>query len=1181
MKKADQALQFIKKILQYPYVVIVCALLTPTAPADAIELSETPMFARILPPPANIMFILDDSGSMNFDILVRGGYDGSFPNPGNPMGQRGFCYLFDDAGDNAYSVSSQPDWYAGSEGRKYWKSQWHSINAMYYNPGVSYSPWPSYGSTVFENADPNKPKSHPARPDGFSLDLDGLSFSVGGVNVPHAHYFVYSTVAQRAYLVVLGKADSSIKHYAVTVTGTGLAEKVSALSLDTAPPSDVAAVRTYDAERQNFANWFAYHRRREFTAKNAMANVLQALGDVRVGIYGINRRIVSPLQPVRIARGASVLDSTALLLDLLYRYQSEGGTPLKEGLAAVGRYYKENNGILGSASGPKPYGSLGEGAACQQSFAVILTDGYYSDLAYKPASVGNADGDNGRPYADAYANSLADIAMYYYENDLNALPDLVPASRFDKATHQHMATYAVAFGVSGSLNPADYDADLNHTISGQPISWPEVDTDRSPQTIDDLWHATVNGRGKFFSAGNPQELASAMNDLMNALSEILMGSASPVTVNGDFLYGRIRNNTYVYQGSYSNKDDEWSGDLRAFSLDPGSGDIVAHPVKWSAAQQLESREWDQRLITTFKGGRGVPFASGHLSDSQRAALGADPENMIRYLRGAHVSGWRPRSKKLGDIVNSAPVFEDGVVYCGANDGMLHAFNAETGQELFAHIPGLVFEDLRLLADPGYSHRFYVDLTPNIKKGAGILGGLAQKTLLVGGLGRGGKGYFGLDITGAKSLSTESELADRVLWEFPGSADPDMGYSFSKAVTVPSNSAVHPWVVIFGNGYNSESGKSALYIVSPASGELIKRIVADPGPENGLSSPVAVDATYDGRVDFVYAGDLHGKLWKFDLSDKNADQWKVAYSRDMSPQPLFQAKGPAGSTQPITTRPDVMHHPDRHGFIVCFATGKYLGDSDLDDSSVQSVYGIWDYGDRVYTLKSKKWSDDDDREYIGRFDRGESPALSNQPAKAGLLRQQQKVFTVHSGGSDYRVRLIGNSEPSWEVKPDPDHGTRQKPDPSDSVDNHVGYYFDLNAGERVISDVMIRGGHLLAIGFTPSRDPCGPGGDSIFMEVNAFTGGTAGGALFDISGDREIDDRDLVRIDFNADGISEALAPCGIGFMGNLQPPSILQLGNNPKNPLEVKYMSSSTGRIEKLIEKAPKLGVTYWMEVHY
>jgi hypothetical protein len=233
------------------------------------------------------------------------------------------------------------------------------------------------------------------------------------------------------------------------------------------------------------------------------------------------------------------------------------------------------------------------------------------------------------------------------------------------------------------------------------------------------------------------------------------------------------------------------------------------------------------------------------------------------------------------------------------------------------------------------------------------------------------------------------------------------------------------------------------------------------------------------------------------------------------------------------------------------------------------------------LKTKKWSDDDDSEYIGKFNRGSSPELSNQPITVKLLRQEQRIVTVQRGGVENRIRVLSGSKPVWETKSDDDHSSRQKPNPSDSADNDVGYYFDLNSGERVISDVIIRNGNLIAIGFTPSKDPCGPGGLSIFMELNAFTGGTVGGAVFDISGDRDINEKDIVKIDLDENGVTEELAPSGIEFMGNLQTPSILQLGNNPKNPLERKYMSSSTGRIEQLTEKAPKLGVTYWMEVHY
>ena len=1152
----------------------------PWAPraAAGIDLSDTPMFTRILPPPANIMFLLDDSGSMNFEMLVTGQYDGSFPNPDKSAADlaidpHGFCYLFDDVGDNVYKSYSQPDWYAGQEGRKLWQTQYYQTNAMYYNPNVTYAPWPSYGSVTFTNADADTPRSHPVN-GSYTLDLEGTSYTVGTVNVPHARYVVYSASQSTHYLVVLDKASSSKKYYTFTVTGSGLAGKFSALTLESSPPADALSGRGYSEERQNFANWFTYYRRREFVAKNALAHVIKGLSQVRVGIYGINKKVVLPLADVNVTQGAVVSDATNTLLEKLYPYQSAGGTPLKGGLKTTGSYFRDNTGTLDTKTGPLPYGTAADGASCQQSFTIILTDGYYDDLG--TTLDGNSDGDNGAPYADAHADSLADIAMYYYETDLNALSNQVPKNKYDWATHQHMATYAVAFGVSGTLNPADYDADFRHKITKNLIQWTVPSSSYKPEAVDDLWHATVNGRGKFFNAGNPMALTSALNELMNAISEILVGSSSSVTVNGDYLYGKVGSNTFIYQALYSSKDGEWTGDVKAYPVDAVTGAVLANAPKWSAAEQLEVKEWDKRLIATFDGAGGVPFLEGTLSDSQRAVLGSDPGNKVKYLRGGEVSGYRYRSQKLGDIVNSAPVFLDDVIYAGSNDGMLHAFDAGTGAEIFAYMPNLVFGNLKLLTDPAYTHRFYVDLTPTVKKGKSVLVDGTTSTLLVGGLRNGGKGYFGLNVTSSKSITTETELATRVLWEFPKTSDPDMGYSFSKPVIVKSNSTAHPWVVIFGNGYNSDNGQSALYIINPKTGALISRIYAGTGPDNGLSTPIAVDVTYDEKADFVYAGDLKGNLWKFDLRAENFSDWKVASQKDNIPQPLFQAKGPGGTPQPITTRPDVMYHPDKHGFIVCFGTGKYLGESDYTDTSLQSVYGIWDYGDTVYDLRTRQWSGDDDREFVGAFaSRTGSPQLSNQPGKVTLLKQKQGVFTVKIGGIDRRLRFLSGTKPVWATETDPD--SLENPNPSSIQDNHVGYYFDLEASERVISDVIIRNGLLLAIGFTPNNDRCGPGGNSMFMEINAFTGGTAGSSLFDITDDLKIDSADLVNVNFN--GTPEDLAPSGMEFFGNIQPPAILGLPGNDQR--EKKYLSSSTGNIELLHEKGPKLGVTYWMEVRY
>ncbi len=248
--------------------------LSPVAASAEIELADTPMFTRVLPPPANIMFLLDDSGSMNFEFMVKGGFDGSF-NPIDPT-VRGYCYLFDDLGDNMYSQTTYSSWYAGSEGRKYWKTQYFNTNVMFYNPNVTYAPWPSYGSVEYNDADKDNPQSHPNN-SSIKIYLENTSYTVGAINVPHSRYVLYDPAANKKYLTILDKGTSTKKYFEISTTVVGIEEKISALTPLGSLPAGLDSSRDYHAERQNFANWFTYHRRREFTAKNALASIIKSL----------------------------------------------------------------------------------------------------------------------------------------------------------------------------------------------------------------------------------------------------------------------------------------------------------------------------------------------------------------------------------------------------------------------------------------------------------------------------------------------------------------------------------------------------------------------------------------------------------------------------------------------------------------------------------------------------------------------------------------------------------------------------------------------------------------------------------------------------------------------------------------------------------------------------------------
>jgi type IV pilus assembly protein PilY1 len=612
--------------------------------------------------------------------------------------------------------------------------------------------------------------------------------------------------------------------------------------------------------------------------------------------------------------------------------------------------------------------------------------------------------------------------------------------------------------------------------------------------------------------------------------------------------------------------------VKAYGINTTTGEVITTSYQWSAADELETTDWDTgRIIATYSdsGSSGIPFRYGSLTATQQNQLDADAttaQNILNFLRGdasneeSNGGPFRDRYWRLGDLVHSSPVFNNGVLYTGGNDGMLHAFSASDGTELFAYVPNLVFENLSQLADTEYTHQYYVDLTPTVKYVDSL-----DKTILVGGLAKGGRGYYALDISNATSITSETALAGKVLWEYGG--DDDLGYTVSKPIIVESNDSSVGAIVIFGNGYSSVNEHAMLYILNPWTGAVIKKIDTGVGSCNGLSSPVAIDVDYDQIVDYVYAGDLKGNMWKFDLTASSSGSWDVAYESGGTPKPIFQAKGPGGAIQPITTKPDVMWHCEKDGYLVLFATGTYMGETDVSDTSVQTIYGIWDYGDSVYNRSEGAWSDDDNSEYLGSFNRGSTPELSNQPDTVTLLQQTQVFYDVVAGKL---LRVLSDNEAMWETVTDSD--TNQLSNPSNATANHAGWYFDLPiSGERVVVDAMIRGGKAIVVSFYPETAPCGSGGYSIVHEIDACTGARLTEPQFDINDDGVIDEGDLINIGTVEDPIM--VAPSGVQEEGRLQPPAILGMGDT-----EMKYFSSSSGTIAVVMEKAVSLGITYWRE---
>jgi VCBS repeat-containing protein len=1160
-----------------------------------VDLADYPLEVNTATSPANIMLAIDDSGSMDWEIMTTDGDDGLFW-----IGNDNYYYLYESDdnvwGDSVWPVLGQFSANAAKDAqnevqRRMWKARWAGYNVVYYNSAYEYEPW--YGEP---NADVNTPKAHPLQAGATpNLDLNATFFSRFGTDISYAHYYVKSASTGQVYLVEL---DGTINYYSLTIDAADVVTDLTPIT-GAAVPADIQTGRSYAEERQNFANWYSFYRKRWLAAVAAMTKVIPTLSGVNLGWRTINGNSVQPVLPVRVPGEA---DNTVALIDKLKEFRlvrNPAQTPLRDGLDKIGYYFHmtQTTGSLEAELTTSPILTDGRGA-CQHNFVIIFTDGSWNGGA---AGYNNVDGDKGAPYADGYPNTLADIAMHYYMQDLApTVDDEVPTNFVDKANWQHMVTYAVTFGVKGHLNPDDYVLYHNDPLQRVYPTWPDPlgsDSAAKMAKIDDVWHAAVNARGEYFSASNPQELAASLRAALNDIMARI-GSGASVSVNGE----EIDAGAVVYQSLYAT--ETWSGDVKAYPVDQATGEVQRDAALWSAEEVLAATDWDTgRIIATYDGTTGMPFRyddSTTVRRDQFALLDGNAttaQNMVNYLRGdasletenggpfrnrfVRLADYSTRDTKLGDIVHSSPLYQRyvrtdqsayGVLFVGGNDGMLHVFDTETGAERFAYVPRLVFDNLKELTQPVYGHKFYVDLTPT-------LANTGSEVILVGGLGKGGKGYYALNMSEPDAITTEAQLASRVKWEYPRSSTPqseidDMGYSYSRASIVRSNDPAYPWIVVCGNGYQSPNGNAVLFILNAIDGTLIKKIDTGVGGHNGLATPTLMDVNRDRKVDYVYAGDLKGNVWKFDLRSLNAHGlsgdpgWEIAFYNGGVPEPLFQARDAAGASQPITVRPLVTKHPDvtQHGYLVLFGTGKYLGLSDFSDMQRQTVYGIWDYGD-----------DADDHEYLGQFDRlSATSVLTQQPAAVSLL-EQTEIYYGKPPSINNNLRVLSNNAIIWNVKDDPTLGQMPNPHPTES--NHAGWYFDLPiTKERVTREMYLRDDKLIFISTIPTSSSCSAGGESILHELNAATGGRLEEAQFDINNDKLINDADLLTITVTIDGVDVeiSVAPTGIHYPSVLYPPTILDGGETG----ELKLMSTAAGGIVDLWESAENLGIYYWRQAH-
>jgi type IV pilus assembly protein PilY1 len=412
--------------------------------------------------------------------------------------------------------------------------------------------------------------------------------------------------------------------------------------------------------------------------------------------------------------------------------------------------------------------------------------------------------------------------------------------------------------------------------------------------------------------------------------------------------------------------------------------------------------------------------------------------------------------------------------------MMHAFDASNGNELFAYVPGMVHDNLINLTLNTFidDHIYYVNSSPHAKS-------FGSSVYLAGGLGKGGKGVYSLNLMDM-TTSPPPGASDVFNWELTSAGDSDMGYVYGRAYVTKTSAGPS---VIFGNGYASDSGKAVLYVVNADTGAIIKKFdtstVAGASVIgcNGMSSPAIIDTDVNGVNDLVYAGDLYGNLWKFDLSGPVAN-WSISYGG----HPFFTAKDDAGNVQPITTEPDVMKHcsASRKGFIVVFGTGRYLNEDDLVSNVADQVfYGLYDWENDW--LDASKSADD---KFLGVF--GSGGMLSNTTA---TLLMQEKTGTVTIGEE---VFVLTSTNPIVYF------------DPATETGDHAGWYYVLpDPSERSVRNPSILNGIVIFITNTMTGDICSGTGASFLYSLDACSGAAPKKPQFDTDNDNDVDADDAM------------------------------------------------------------------------
>lgn len=779
------------------------------------------------------------------------------------------------------------------------------------------------------------------------------------------------------------------------------------------------------------------------------------------GNGGYIARAISDLSPVSGSVTQAQADTNYnALISSINALGAVANTPLAETYYEITRYMRGMTPYYNST--PTTYTSPIQ-YRCQKNYGVVITDGLPTYDRTFPTNdpLGgsrlpnwdgiNNDGNNLNGDNEGDTLYLDDIAKFAFDIDMRSTGTDLAGKSWGLADFpkQNMNTYTVGF-------TADNDM---------------------------LSDAAAYGQGKYYQATDSTGLNAALSSALSDITSKAGSGGSGVTSGTTLASG-----TSYFQTSYDPKD--WRGTIKSFGF-TSAGAVNTSAALWTTdttivpgATAPTYQSWNT------SSNAAVTLAYGNFSAAQQTTLsqslptGISGNDLVEWSKGTNKTGLKVRSVLLGDIINSPLVLAspsdktasdlsgdttyttylttkaanmNANLVVNANDGFVNVINSANGTRRYAYMPSSVLPSLRLIADPAYingvSHKFLVDGQVGVYD---LQFNSAWKTVAIGGTGAGGKTFYALQLFDASAGNVLNAL-----WEVsaPATANTanafnDLGYAYARPEV--ARLADGRWAAFIANGYGSNSGVAALYVLDVRDGSLIKKIVIDSTETtNGLSS-VKLKVNSSNVVQAAYGGDLKGRLWKFDLSATSTDSWGVAFSG----KPLFTTAG--GATQPITAQP-LLADNSLGGKQIFVGTGKFNETADKTNKDLQAFYSVWD-----------------------------ADGGSGQLTVSSL--QAQAVTGVFSGSTGQFITTSQNDT---------------------TYPGEKGWYLPLVynnvlTGERVINQAsLVLGRIVFTTASVDTTDPCASFGTGKLVELDAFSGKMLNYAVLDTNADGVVDSNDTI------------------------------------------------------------------------